>query len=94
MEETFKLPVCCRCKKEIKEVAFIKTQPAIVLQQFFTQIPPIFKCPEHAENYAKGMQFHSDCYIAELREHGVEIHDMDEVVKRYSEAFTKAVIPT
>ncbi len=93
MGEEIKLSVCNRCRKPIEDVALVKTQPAIVLQQYFAQVPPIFKCPEHAENYSKGMIFHADCYMEELKDHGVEIHDMDEVIKRYTEAFNKAAIP-
>lgn len=79
-----KFPICNRCQKEIEDVAFIAVQPTIILQQFFVQTPPIFKCPEHAENFTKNMIFHDDCWLAELKDHNVPIHDMTEVAKKYA----------
>lgn len=76
-------PVCSHCGKIIEDVAFVEVRPTIVLQEYFAQTPPIFKCKEHAENYTKTMKFHADCWMDELRDHGVEIHDMKEVIKKY-----------
>jgi hypothetical protein len=85
MSEEVKVPVveCDRCHKPIEEVAFVHIQPTILLQRFFTQTPPIFKCAEHAENFSVGMNFHPNCWMNELRAHKVKIHDMAEVAKKY-----------
>jgi hypothetical protein len=93
MEPEKKLFICDRCKKEITDIAVVEVRPAIILQKYLAQIPPIFKCPEHAENYTKPMRFHADCWMDELRDHGVEINNMTEVIKKYlEEANAKAVI--
>ncbi len=87
-----KLITCNRCQKTIEDIAYVKIQPAILLQEFFTQTPPLFSCPEHAENYSKGMTFHTDCWMAELKDHGIPIHDMTQVAKKYLEQFNAAKI--
>jgi len=77
--------ICDRCKKEITVPAYIRVQASIMLQQNVSPAPMIFTCKEHAENYAKTMILHDDCWIAELTDHGVPLHDMVEVRKRYNE---------
>ena len=92
MDEEKKFPICNRCFKSIETVAYVKVWPSIVLQEFFTQIPPLFHCPEHAENFAKTMNFHDNCWISELQDHNVPIHDMEEVKKKYAiEALEKLI---
>lgn len=84
MPDEKKFPICNRCKLPITDISLIYIQPAVLLQRMFMQVPPIFSCPEHAENYAQKMVFHDDCWISELKDHGVLIHDMKEVRKRYA----------
>ena len=85
-------PICNRCKLPIEDTALIYIQPALLLQHFFAQVPPIFHCPEHAENFAQKLVFQSDCWMDELRDHGALIHNMTEVRKRYAkEALEKIV---
>jgi hypothetical protein len=91
-EEKKEILFCDRCKQPLEDVCFVHIQPALLLQKFYVQIPPIFTCPEHAENYAQSMRFHTDCWMDELRDHGVPIHDMTEVKKRYAkEALEKLI---
>lgn len=75
---------CNRCFKKIEDLAYIKILPSIILQEFRPQVPPIFSCIEHQENYCKGMIFHDDCWMAELKDHKVEVHDMTELRKKYA----------
>ena len=90
-EENKDFPTCNRCKKPIEDACLVYVQPALLLQKFFVQTPPLFHCPEHAENYAKSMVFHGDCWMDELRDHGVAIHDMKEVKKRYAKEALEAI---
>ena len=83
-EEKKEFPNCNRCKLPIEDAALVFIQPALLLQQFYAQVPPIFHCPEHAENFAQKMVFHDHCWMEELKDHGVEIHDMAEVKKKYA----------
>lgn len=92
MAEEIKFPICDRCKKEIQDIAYISVMPSLILQKFFAQIPPIFKCKEHAENYTKQMIFHDDCWMEELTDHDVEIHDMKEIIKQYRKKELEALI--
>ena len=92
MSNEKQFPICNRCKKEITDPALVYIQPALLLQEFFVQVSPLFSCPEHAENFAQKMIFHDDCWIEELTDHGVPIHDMKEVKKRYAEEALKKFI--
>lgn len=84
--------ICNRCQKLIETPAYVIVSPAIVLQEMFDKTPPLFNCPEHAENFTKQMLFHDFCWIAELKDHGVEIHDLEEVKKKYAkEALDKII---
>jgi len=76
--------ICNRCQKPILDLSYVEVRPTIVLQKYMAPIPPVFSCPEHAENFATPMRFHDDCWIAELKDHGVPIHDMKEVIKKYN----------
>ena len=85
MSDQNKFPICDRCKKEIQDNAYVIITPSIVLQKYFAQTPPIFKCHEHAENFTKGMRFHSDCWMDTLRDHGIPLHDMTKIVELYNQ---------
>lgn len=91
-DATLTLPMCDRCKKSITDIAFIMASPSIVLNGIFDQSPAIFKCKEHAENFAKHMKFHSDCWMDELKDHGVPIHNMTEIIAKYNKTFNEALI--
>lgn len=83
-EEKIEFPICSRCKLSITDAALVYIQPALLLQKFYAQVPPIFHCPEHAENFARTLLFHDNCWMEELKDHGVPIHDMKEVKKKYA----------
>ncbi len=85
MSNDSKFPICHCCGKPIEDVAFIEIIPTIILQKYFTQTPPIFKCKEQIENYTQRMRFHDDCWMKELENHGVELHNMTEVLKKYAQ---------
>lgn len=84
MSEENIFPICNRCQKPIQDPALVYIQPAILLQKFFVQVPPLFSCPEHAQNFARVIIFHDDCWMEELKDHGVDIYDMKEVKKKYA----------
>jgi hypothetical protein len=85
-------PICNRCRLPIEDPAYVYIQPALLLQHFYAQVPPLFSCPEHAANFAQKMVFHDDCWMDELRDHGALTHDMKEVKKHYAkEALEKIV---
>jgi len=67
---------CNRCGLPIKDLCYVLVQPALVLQRYIAQIPPIFKCKEQADNYSKSMSFHECCWMDELRDHGIKLHDI------------------
>jgi hypothetical protein len=92
MPEENKFPICDRCKKSIETPAYVLIWPSIVLQPFFPQSPPLFSCIEHAENYSHSLKLHDDCWIDTLKDHGVQIHDMNEVKKKYAEEALKKLI--
>jgi len=81
--------ICNRCKKPIEEVAYSLISQAIILQKVFIQMPPLFQCKEHAENFSMTMSMHTDCWMATLKDFGVPIHNMKEVLKKYLEEETK-----
>jgi len=87
-----KFPLCNRCQKDIQDAAFVVVQPAIILQKYFAQTPPLFKCPEHAENFTKNMVFHSDCWMDELRDHNVPIHNMTKIIQQYAKSALKNIM--
>ena len=91
MSQDLKFPICHRCKKEIEDVAYIAVSPAIILQKFFTQTPPIFKCKEQAENYSKQMIFHDDCWMDELKDHSVELHDIKALIQEFAKKELEAL---
>ena len=44
----------------------------------------MFKCKEHAENYARTPNVHADCWIKMLKEvFHLELHDMTAVLEEY-----------
>lgn len=85
MKEDIKYPICHRCKKPIKDIAYILLSPAIVLQKFFSSTPPVFKCPEQAADYTNQLILHDDCFMSMLKEYGFKIADMKKLAKEYAE---------
>ncbi len=45
--------------------------------------PLVFICIEQAFNYAQALFMHDVCWIETLREHGVELYDMNKVAEQY-----------
>jgi len=82
METDFNVVICDRCKKPITVVSYIRVSGAVILQEYFEPIPPLYRCKEHAENYAKFLSLHDDCWMATLTDHGVKINDMTEILAR------------
>lgn len=80
-ENKFEVPQCGRCKKPIMDVAYVEVGGAIVLQKILPPEIPIFKTPEHAENYAQRIPMHPDCWIDTLKDHGAKLHNMAELIK-------------
>lgn len=78
-------PICNRCKLPVETPAYVLLLPSIVLQHFFSQTPPLFSCIEHAENYNHSLKLHDNCWIDMLKEHGVVLHDLKEVAKKYEQ---------
>ncbi len=85
--------VCDRCKKIIEEPAYVLIQGSIVMQFGVNNCTPnIFKCPEHAENYAKTLDMHPECFMDLLKEYGAPLHNMTEVLKKLQEQHEKALL--
>jgi len=77
--------ICDRCKKVIPdEMAFVVVGGTIVLRGVFGYRPPVFTCPEQAENYAKVLEMHDQCWVDTLADHGVELYDMQKVADGYA----------
>lgn len=75
--------ICSRCKETImKDNTFIIVRGDIVMHNPNLK-PNIFTCPEHAFNYAQRLIMHSCCWIETLREHGIELFDMQKVAQEY-----------
>ena len=45
--------------------------------------PLVFTCIEQAYNYAQALFMHDVCWIETLKEHGVELYDMNKVAEQY-----------
>jgi hypothetical protein len=76
---------CDKCKKEvIPDTAYIEASGVIVMFNPLIKRPPLYTCPEQAENYSKKLMLHSICWISLLREYGLQLHDMNEVAKKYT----------
>ena len=92
-EQKVEVCVCGRCKKPIIDAAYIQVNGAIVLQKLIDPAQvPLYRCKEHAENYAMRISMHADCWIATLRDHGAPLHDMAKILEgmRTAEAAVKA----
>lgn len=63
-------------------MAYIIIRGSIVLSRPNNR-PMIFTCIEQEQNYAQGLIVHDACWIKILKEHGIELHDMNEVAKKY-----------
>jgi len=81
--------ICDRCKKPIEDLCYVKVMGALVLKKYMPQIPPIFKCWEQADNYAKYLILHDDCWIKTLEEHGVKLVSMTELAKKITKQKNK-----
>ena len=80
--ESKSFPICTRCLKPIEDAAYIHIIPTIVLRDIPATMPVIFKCREQAENYAKTMDFHDDCWMLELKDHKIPYTDLTELAKK------------
>ena len=75
--------MCHRCNQLIlDEQAFILVRGDIMMYSN-TIKANVFSCPEQAFNYAQRLIMHSVCWIETLREHGVDLYDMNEVAEEY-----------
>lgn len=74
--------ICHRCNKPIAaSMAYIVVRGDIILRRPNKQ-PMVFSCIEQAYNYAQRLFMHDICWIDMLREHGVELYDMNKVAER------------
>ena len=69
--------ICQRCKEVIFEPDFIFVRGEIIKR---SKMPNIFGCAEQIFNYAQGIVLHTYCWIATLREYGVELYDLSKVL--------------
>ena len=75
--------ICHRCKQKIPEtMAYIVVRGDVVLRTPRKR-PMVYTCVEQAHNYAQNLFMHDVCWIETLREHGVELYDMNEVAEKY-----------
>ena len=74
------VPICGRCRKPIIDVMYAEVGAALVLQEYFEPVPKIFRAQESADNYAKRIPMHDTCWIDTLRDHGIPLNDMTEVL--------------
>ncbi len=75
--------ICCKCKKEIPDdMAYVSVRGDIILRMPKRK-PIVFTCSEQAVNYSQTMAVHDVCWIQMLREHGVELFDLNEVAESY-----------
>jgi hypothetical protein len=71
------------CKQKISEaMAYVVVRGDIVLRTPRKR-PMVYTCVEQAYNYAQNLFMHDVCWIETLREHGVELYDMNEVAEKY-----------
>lgn len=78
--------ICRRCKEEIENPSYILVTGEIVTN---VRTIRVFTCPEQAFNYAQKIPMHSVCWIDTLREHGIELYDMDKVYEEYAKRAKK-----
>ncbi len=79
-EQTVEVPACGRCRKPIVDPAYMRVMGCVVLQKFYDSGPALYKSKEHADNYSRHINMHCDCFMATLRDHGVELHDMSKIL--------------
>jgi len=81
--------VCDRCKKPIDDLCYVKVSGSLILREYMPQVPPIFKCIEQADNYAKYLTLHDDCWIEMLGEYGVKLVSMTELAEKITKEAEK-----
>uniref|UniRef100_A0A6M3Y6R5 Uncharacterized protein n=1 Tax=viral metagenome TaxID=1070528 RepID=A0A6M3Y6R5_9ZZZZ len=70
--------ICSKCKEEIPDdMAYVSVRGDIILRMPKRK-PIVFTCSEQAMNYAQQMAVHDVCWIQLLRDHGVEILNLNE----------------
>lgn len=70
--------ICSKCKEEIPDdMAYVSVRGDIILRMPKRK-PIVFTCSEQAMNYAQQMALHDVCWIQLLRDHGVEILDLNK----------------
>jgi len=75
--------ICHRCKRPIKDdMAYVAVRGDIILRMPGKK-PMVFSCIEQAHNYAQRLFVHDVCWIEMLKEHGVQLYDMNKVAKAY-----------
>jgi len=75
--------ICHKCKQEIPgNMAYVVVKGDIILR-IHRKRPMVFTCIEQAHNYAQNLFMHDVCWIETLREHGVELYDMNKVAELY-----------
>lgn len=62
-------------------MVYVSVRGDIILRRPNKQ-PMVFTCIEQAYNYAQRLFMHDVCWIDMLREHGVELYDMNKVAER------------
>jgi len=75
--------MCERCKELIKDPAYITVSGAVI--NTVGNTASIYTCPEQAFNYGQGIIMHTTCWIDTLKEHDVDVYDLEEVRKKYTE---------
>ena len=74
---------CHKCKQKISDnMAYVVVKGDIVLRTPRKR-PMVFTCIEQAYNYAQNLFMHDVCWIETLREHGIELYDMNKVAEQY-----------
>jgi hypothetical protein len=74
---------CDRCKKIIpQDMAYVIIRGNIILRTP-KKNPMIFTCIEQAYNYAQELIVDDVCWIEMLKEHGIELYDMNKVAEKY-----------
>ena len=75
--------ICHRCKQDIPDnMAYVAVKGDIILRTPRKR-PMVFTCIEQAYNYAQNLFMHDVCWIETLRDHGVELYDMNKVAEQY-----------
>ncbi len=75
------VPICGRCRQPIVDVAYAEVGASIVLQEYFEPVPKIFRAKESSEDYSKKIPMHDTCWMESLRDHGIPLHNMADVLE-------------